>query len=221
MARTKDNFKKLLQGKEIPLLPLDHKWHQLFTQMQPNSKITRLESQLNKLLKRQGKLNTECKDIRKLKKKLMDEIVIAVDELNQNRNEAINDKKVETNQRLVNECNEKLENYKEELLLLPQQIKELNTELMLATMQVCYDRIEQNTDEIEEITRWINGVRIELKKQVIRKQEKEADNKHLYSFMHDIFGADVLETFDMKYNPMNNQTPSNLTSPTGGIKEEQ
>ena len=26
-------------------------------------------------------------------------------------------------------------------------------------------------------------------------------NQQLYSYMHDIFGADVIEIFDMKYNP--------------------
>ena len=40
-----------------------------------------------------------------------------------------------------------------------------------------------------------------MKKKVIRKQEKEAMNHRLYSYMHDIFGADVIELFDMKYNP--------------------
>ena len=42
-------------------------------------------------------------------------------------------------------------------------------------------------------------MRIELKKKVIRKQEKERKNQALYSYMHDIFGADVIEIFDMKY----------------------
>ena len=31
--------------------------------------------------------------------------------------------------------------------------------------------------------------------------EKEMMNHQLYSYMHDIFGAEVIEIFDMKYNP--------------------
>ena len=50
-------------------------------------------------------------------------------------------------------------------------------------------------------SKWIKEIRRELKKKVVRKQEKEAINHHLYAYMHDIFGADVIELFDMKYNP--------------------
>ena len=37
---------------------------------------------------------------------------------------------------------------------------------------------------------------------MVRKQEKEMMNHQLYSYMHDIFGADVIEIFDMKYDPV-------------------
>ena len=41
-------------------------------------------------------------------------------------------------------------------------------------------------------------MRIELKKNIVRKQEKEIKNHELYSYMHDVFGADVVEIFDIK-----------------------
>ena len=103
--------------------------------------------------------------------------------------------------RLINDCNEKLEVYEEEMVELPRQINQLNNKMMLVTMEVCYKRIQQNTTELEAIEEWIGNIRRELKKKVIRKQEKEAMNRQLYSYMHDIFGADVIELFDMKYNP--------------------
>ena len=46
-------------------------------------------------------------------------------------------------------------------------------------------------------------MRVELKKNVVRKQEMEVANQEIYSFMHDIFGSDVIDLFDMKYNPEN------------------
>ena len=36
---------------------------------------------------------------------------------------------------------------------------------------------------------------------MVRKMEKEQQNHELYSYMHAIFGADVIDIFDMKYNP--------------------
>lgn len=221
MPYTEDKYRNVMEGKEIPLLPLDNKWHQLFTQTEPSPKILRLEKQLNKLIQRQGKLNTETKEIRKVKKKLMEEIVIAADELNQGVNEKINDKKLEANERLVRECSDKLEAYKQELNTLPAEIEELNKKLMIATMEVCYSRLQTNSNEIEAITKWINSIRVELKKKVIRKQEKEEANRRLYSYMHDIFGAEMLEVFDMKYNPLEENNETDLTKPLGGIKEEK
>lgn len=221
MPYTEDKYRKAMEGKEIPLLPLDNKWHQLFTQTEPSPKIIKLEKQLNKLIQRQGKLNTETKEIRKVKKKLMEEIVFAADELNQGVNEEVNDKKLEANQRLVRECTEKLSAYKKEMETLPAEIEELNKKLMIATMEVCYGRLQQNSNEIETITRWINNIRVELKKKVVRKQEKEEANRRLYTYMHDIFGAEMLEVFDMKYNPLEEKKGKDLTKPTGGIKEEK
>ena len=221
MPYTEDKYRKAMEGKEIPLLPLDNKWHQLFTQTEPSPKIIKLEKQLNKLIQRQGKLNTETKEIRKVKKKLMEEIVFAADELNQGVNEEVNDKKLEANQRLVRECTEKLSAYKKEMETLPAEIEELNKKLMIATMEVCYGRLQQNSNEVETITRWINNIRVELKKKVVRKQEKEEANRRLYTYMHDIFGAEMLEVFDMKYNPLEEKKGKDLTKPTGGIKEEK
>ncbi|MCH5274359.1 MAG: hypothetical protein J1E65_00870 [Lachnospiraceae bacterium] len=200
MGRKEDVFEQALKNKNIPVLTLDHKWHLLFNTADTTTAILKLEDKLNTLLKRQGKLNTETKDIRKLKKKLMDEIVPMVDELEQSPSPKL-DKKIEEHKRLISECNDKMEQYKQELMELPAQIETANYELMLATMDACYDTLKENTKEIEEIGNWIDTIRIELKKKIIRKQEKEEKNHDLYNYMHAIFGADVINLFDMKYNP--------------------
>ena len=57
MAQDNDLFRTALEGKKIPILTLDHKWHKLFTQTGDNDEIHALETVVNDLLKRQGKLN--------------------------------------------------------------------------------------------------------------------------------------------------------------------
>ncbi len=199
MSRKEDVFIPALADKKIPILTLDNKWHQLFTQTEPNKGIRRLEEELNRLLKMQGKANTESKKIRKLKKRLMQEIVeFAEDAAEANDEKAV--KKLEDNKRLINECNEKLEEYKQQQLELPERIEKVNRELMLLTMEICYDTMKNNEKEIEEAAKWIAYIRVELKKRLVRKQEKELMNQELYSYMHDIFGAEVIELFDMKYS---------------------
>lgn len=198
MSRTDDVFKPALADKKIPLLTLDNKWHQLFTQAQPDKRLKRLEEELNELIKRQGKANTEIREIRKLKKKLMKEIMDNAVEASV-EDDPVARKRTDESKRLINECNEKMQAYKDELLELPEKIDKVNYQLMLVTMEICYDRLKENEKEIEETSNWIARVRVELKKRLIRKQEKEIMNQELYSYMHDIFGADVIEIFDMKY----------------------
>ena len=193
-------FTQALQGKKIPILTLDNKWYRLLDSG-TRAAVKGMEEKLNNLLKRQGKLNTEMVEIRKLKKKLMSEIVPLVNEVDQTGGSKALDKKIDQNKRLVEECNEKMESYKDELVDLPRQIDQLNLQLMLMTMDCCYDTMQENTREIQKIEEWVKNVRVELKKRLVRKQEMEQQNHEIYSYMHDVFGADVVNMFDMQYNP--------------------
>ncbi len=195
----REKFSDALRGKKVPILTLDNKWYRLLNELSRKA-VKDLEGQLNALLKRQGKLNTETKDIKKLKKKLMSEIVPMVDEMEQGGNKQL-EKKIEENKRLIAECNEKLESYQEELMELPREIDRVNIQLMLMTMEYCYDAMQENTEQIKEIEEWVTGIRIELKKKLIRKQEMEQKNHDIYTYMNDIFGADVVNLFDLQYDP--------------------
>ena len=110
-------------------------------------------------------------------------------------------KKIEDNKRLIEECNEKLEQYKDELLELPKEIERINFQLMMTTMEYCYQTMQKNMADIDATSDWVTQIRIELKKRLIRKQEMEKQNQDIYSYMHDIFGADIVNLFDLKYNP--------------------
>ncbi len=191
-----DQYTQALEGKEIPILTLDNKWHRLFTQTGETKEIRQLTEEVNELLKRQGKLNTDMKDVHKLKKRLMNNIMSSMDD--DAEDSAISN---EENKRLIEECNEKLEAWKDEALELPRELNEVNHKLMLATMEVCYERLQTNSALIDEIAEWVAKTRVELKTKLIQKQQAEIMNHELYSYMHDIFGAEVIEIFDMKYTP--------------------
>ena len=201
MSKKDDVFKNALEGKKIPVLILDNKWHKLFNHVDSTHEINELEERMNELIKRQGKVNTESKDIKKLKKTLMNEVMVIADNLMKSPNSKRLNKEMDVHKRLIEECNEKLNDYEEEMLELPREIDRTNKKLMLATMETCYKKLQENTKELSIINEWISNIRRELKKKMVRKQEKEAQNNELYSYMHDIFGADVIEIFDMKYNP--------------------
>ena len=199
MAQEDEKFRAALAGKKIPILTLDHKWHKLFTQAEEHEEIKALEERVNDYLKQQGRLNTEIKSLNAYKKTLMNEIVSIMELPDSPKKE----KKMDENKRLIEEANVKLEDYRDELVELPKLIDDANFELMIATMHVCYDKIKENTEEIDEINQWIQDFRVQLKQKVLQKQQKEVLNDELYSYMHAIFGPDVIEMFDMKYNPQN------------------
>ena len=79
MSRNEGNqqetFVQALEGKKIPILTLDNKWYRLFTE-EKKQEVSELEQRLNTLLKQQGKLNNEVKDIKRLKKKLMKQLQV-------------------------------------------------------------------------------------------------------------------------------------------------
>lgn len=201
MGDKSEIYEQALAGKRVPVLTLDNKWYKLFLNLEDEPQIKALETQLNDLIKRQGKLNVDSKNIRKLKKKLMEEIVPMANQLEQGYNKTV-EKKLDENKRLIAECNEKLEVYQNELLDLPAEIERVNHALMLATMEYCYDSMQENTHQIVEIAQWVKYIRVELKKNLVRKQEMEYQNRQIYSYMHDLFGADVINLFDMQYDPV-------------------
>ena len=50
-----NDLKKALEGKNIPLLTLDNKWHKLVSPADKTQQMRALEEKLNGLVKRQGR----------------------------------------------------------------------------------------------------------------------------------------------------------------------
>lgn len=193
------DFSQNLNGIKVPLLVLDQKWHHLFTGTKKPDGIQKEEKHLTELLGKQGKAQQELKELKKLKSTLMQNIVDNMDGAEGNNQRQ--SKKLEENKRLIDEINQKMEECEDILLDMPALLKESNEYLMQETMSYCYSKLRSNALDIEEIGDWIKEVRIELKKQIIRKQNAEIKNKEIYAYMHDIFGPQVIDVFDLQYVP--------------------
>ena len=191
-------FKAALKSVKVPVLVLDQKWHRLFAISGKPESVKEKEVELNELLQLQGKLNQEIKDLKAVKNKLMQGIVSNMDGAD-SAEASGHAKALDDNKRLIEETNERLAADEDQLLDIPRQIKEVNEELMMLTMTFCYEKLRINSNEISEISEWITNVRVELKKNIIKKQNREINNKEIYSYMHDIFGKDVINLFDVKY----------------------
>lgn len=191
-------FLGALAQRKVPILVLDQKWHRVFALNGKPQNVKAQESVLNELLERQGQLNNDVKDLKKTKAKLMENIVQNMEGTHEENINDISSRKLEEDRRLIDEINGRIEEYEDELMELPREIQEANRALMLSTMQFCYQKLRDNVSEIDEITEWITQVRIDLKKNIIKKQNREINNRQIYSYMHDIFGAQILDLFDLK-----------------------
>lgn len=196
MAVNKD-FGVFLHKKKIPICVLDQKWHRLFALKGKPDKVVSCEEELNELLKKQGQYQREIKELKKLKSKLMSNIVENMEGTHEENAGRISSKKLDEDKRLIDEINAKLEIHEDELLDLPREIDSVNKKLMLLTVEYCYENLRVNVSEIQEITDWITQVRIDLKKNIIRKQNREINSRQMYAFMHDLFGADMMDVFDL------------------------
>lgn len=197
--KNEEEFKKAIADKKVPVLVLDQKWHRLFAVHGKPDELKNAEEELKGLLARQGKLTTDIKDCKSLKKKLMDSIVVNMDGTTDEKLDAKREKKLDENKRLIDETNQKIDEAEDELLEIPKKIRNANEQLMLLSMDYFYTKLRVNQEESREIEEWIKQVRVDLKKNIIRKQNCDINNREIYAYLHDILGPQVLDVFDIKY----------------------
>ena len=198
--KSSKEFENAIRNKKVPILVLDQKWHRLFAIHGKTDEIKEAEANLNALLARQGKLNNDLKEYKKLKNKLMDNIVQNMDGSNKEITDEQRQKNQDDDKRLIDELNQKTEAAEEELLEIPKQIQAENSTLMLLSMEYFYSKIRVNQEEAQEIDAWIKQVRVDLKKNIIKKQNREINNREIYNYLHDILGPEVLDLFDLQYD---------------------
>ena len=181
--------------KNIPILTLDERWYHLINEKNKTDEIAYWEKQVNELLKKQGRINNDIKDIKKLKKQLINDVVENMEDDDSSRQKQ---KRMSQNQRLIQESNDKIASLEDELLEVPRELARANEKLLTETLKACYDRMNANTEDIEVLDKWINATRVKLKKNILIKQDKELKNTEIYSYMHDLLGPDMIEIFDNK-----------------------
>jgi hypothetical protein len=195
----KADFHRMVCGKKLPILTLDTRWHALFPEESKTAEIKMLENRLNSLLKKQGRLVNEVKDMKLLKKKLMGDIVSHMD-TGKDTVAAERDKKMDKDRKYILEINDKVIRKTEELADIPYKIREANEELLEKSIEICYDSLKNSHDQISTITDWIEKTRVELKEKIIIKQDMETKNSSIYSYIHDLLGAELTEFMDDKNN---------------------
>mgnify|MGYP007065373432 FL=1 len=184
----------MLKKKNIPLINVDERWLRLFPENEKTPAIKRLEKELKELLKRQGKVNTELKDIKVVREQLTQSVLNSAEDTS--IPEAKRLKKQAASQRLIVESREKFEQLEREQQELPGLIQDANNALIFESVRVCYEKIDKNKSDIEKLAQWIDETRLKLKERILIKQDKETKNQEIYTYLHAMLGAKVMEAFD-------------------------
>lgn len=188
-----DLVRESLKGIHVPILTIDERWYTLIPENEKSDEIKRLEKRVNEYLKRQGQVNNDLKEVKKIKKQLIQDVV---DNMESDDNNPKKRKKMEQNHRLIQESKDKIAQLENEALDVPRFLEEANLELLVATVRYCYERINTNKEDIEILDKWINETRIKLKKNLLIKQDKETRNNKVYGCMHDILGREIMISLD-------------------------
>lgn len=175
----------------LPPLTLDVKWQAIFNTPDKPSNIAKLEKELNELIKRQGGINNDLKDLKKIKKKLMQEIVENMDSAGDGRT----DKKMRKSRELIEDINNKLILLEDEELDIPDSMAEVNARLMLESMSEILDNYDDNEEDIEVLESWINETRIELKKRVLLLQKKKEENALMERYLYEMVDSEIVSDY--------------------------
>ena len=183
--------------KSEHIVVLDQNWHSLFTGRKPY-RIKMLESQLNKLLKEQGKVNTEYKAYKALKKKMMDDIISGMS-LAFDDKHAEGTKELKKKHKHIQEINGKFDAYEKRKQELPHEIEKVNQTLLKESMIIFYERMIHNKEKKRRLESEIQTIHDKVKELVGKKEDLDEENTRLYEFMHDLAGLEVIEQLDAHY----------------------
>ena len=76
-------------------------------------------------------------------------------------------------------------------------MEKVNEDLLIESIHMWHTEMEHNRGEIEALTQWIVDAREKLKANILRKQDMETQNNAMYSYMHNLLGAKLMEQVDV------------------------
>ena len=188
-----ERFLERFRGEDTPILILDERWLRIFPDNYKTSQIKKLEKELREAVVHQAKLNSDIENAEKTKKQLMDRIIRFMNAAQVSAKEA---KKQEKSQEFIKDINVQLTDLEAEYEKMPETIKELNEELLIESLRVCYRRMKQNKEQMVEQKELIAEAKALLEERTKEKERIQKETEHIFTFMHRIYGSRIIELFD-------------------------
>ena len=150
----------IITKNKIPLLIEDKNWLKLFSNVESKD-IQKLKEELIQLIKEEKQLEKQSRTLQKEKKHAMKMILGISDAVNNNN-------KIETlglldeYKKKIEDINEKLDSINFQLETMPQTIRELNFNLLEATVHFGYRELKDKEKKLESVTDELEKLRERL-----------------------------------------------------------
>jgi DNA repair exonuclease SbcCD ATPase subunit len=189
------DFRKIFEGRKVPLVNFDERWLTIFPKENMTDHMKELCLKVTDLLKKQSKAVEEIKGYKRYKEQLMQEIMenMDTDESFLGRLKA---RKLEKNQKLILELNAQLQKAEDELAELPNEIKQVNEELLIETTRECFQQLIKTDNQVNLLKDTIKEYEDRLHELKEEVKDIEKTNREIYLYMHDMLGPDMMKRID-------------------------
>lgn len=188
--------KKIIVKNNVPLLVRNENWIKLFGNAS-NKNIQKIKDELNELVEKQKELEKDERTLQK-EKNLAIKMILGISDSVNNENKTHNLYLLDEYKEKVENINKELDSIAYQLETLGPEVKELNFNLLKATVYYGYKELKQKEDKLETIVDELEAIRKKSKMLINEKYDHEEWIDSTYSFLHGMLGRQETEKLDEK-----------------------
>lgn len=183
-----------LTKSAIPLLIENEIWVRKFNDVK-DKEIMNLKTELKTLVDESREIKNQLPTKKKEKKMLIKKILTLSEKINNNElTEGID--LLENYKNELNSLNEEVEELIFKSETIPSQVRKTNLNLLTETIKHAYIDIIDTEKKLDQIDTELKELRKRLKEIIVEKYDYEENRNEIYQFMHDVLGAKVVDKLD-------------------------
>lgn len=179
---------------KIPILIKDPNWLKLFGDVD-NKNIQNIKEELTELVEAQGELERKEKALQK-EKTLAMKMILGISNAVNNENKIQSVGLLDEYKEKIEKINEELDNIIYQLETIPSKIREVNFNLLKATVYYGYKELKSKEKNLKEVTDELESMRERIKFLINQKYDYEEWINSTYSFLHGLLGSEEIEKLD-------------------------
>jgi len=184
----------IIAKNKIPLLINNKDWLNLFGKLN-NKSIQSVKEKLEETVKIRRNLEREENKLNEDKKFAM-KMILGISNAVNNENKTHDVKLLDEYKEKIENINVRLDSISYELETTYEEIRELNLELLKATIYYGYKELKKREEKLKDITEELESLREKTKELINEKYDNEEWVRATYSFLHGMLGWKETDKLD-------------------------